>query len=181
MSDQKIVSLEDLEQGLRIDENGLDAALVQQPDLFYRVSKQLAFLSSRRDAKKQELAEEEAKADAETRTVAERRKEKVTEAEIKSAVRLDPNVMRASKELITLGGQVGALTALKEAFQQRSYVLKDLVNLFVANYYGSNQDGTASRSRAPQRALREHSATEAREVLKQKRKRYGDHGRDDRD
>jgi hypothetical protein len=170
------MSLVDLENGLRIDEHALDEALVQQPDLFYRVSKQLALLISRRDAKKQELAEEEAKADAETRETALKRKDKVTEAEVKSMTRLDPGVIKVSGELLHFSRLVGELSALKEAFQQRSYVLKDLVGLYVAGYYGSNQDGSSRRPNA-HNILRQHQASEAREVLRARREHYGDDGR----
>lgn len=161
-------SIEDLETGLRIDEHALDDALVQHPDLFYRVSKQLALLTSQRDAKKQELAEQEAKADGDIRETASKHKDKVTETEVKNMIRLDADVSRVLHELLDLNRQVGSWTALKEAFQARSYVLKDLVNLYIANYYGSNQDGGSSAGRA----LRNHSASHVREELKTRRQRY---------
>lgn len=156
-----------LEEGLQIDEYALDDALVTQPDSFYRVSKQLALLISRRDAKKQELAEEEAKADAELRETAVKHKDKVTETEVKNMIRLDRDVQKVSTEFLDLNREVGELTALKEAYQQRSYVLKDLVQLYIANYY-TNADGSSSSSRA----LRDHKAGRVREELNVRRRSH---------
>lgn len=160
-------TLEELETGLRIDEHALDDALVNHPDMFYRVSKQLAMLVSQRDAKKQELAEEEAKADGDIRETALKHKDKTTDTAVKQLIRLDKDVVRVSRELIDLNRQVGSWTALKEAFQARSYVLKDLVSLYIANYYTGNQDGGASG-----RALRNHNASHVRDELRTRRQGY---------
>lgn len=158
--------LEQLEDGLQIDQHDLDTALVQQPDWFYRVSKKLTYLVSQRDAVKQSLAEEEARCDAQFRSDAKNEKDKTTETEIKNMIRLDKEVRKISDHLLTLNRQVGEMTALKEAFQQRSYVLKDLVNLYVANYYTSNQDGGPSS-----RALKDHASDQARRGMAEARRR----------
>lgn len=161
-------TIEELEEGLRIDEQALNDALVSQPELFYRVSKKLTMLVSQHDAKKQELAEEEAKADGEIRETASKEKDKVTETEIKNMIRLDRDVRKVSNELMDLRREVGQLTALKEAFSQRSYVLKDLVKLYIANYYESTaEDGSGAH-----RELRDHSASRVRERLKTRRQAY---------
>jgi hypothetical protein len=155
-------TLAELEQRLSIDEHALDDALTQQPDSFYRVAKNLALLISRRDAAKQLLAEEEARADREFRDVAAKNNDKTTEAELKNMIRLDADVRKAQKSFLDLSQSVGELSALKEAFQQRSYVLKDLVNLYISNYY-SNQDGS-DNSRAS-RQIRDHDAEKAKKEL----------------
>lgn len=161
------MSIEALEQGLQIDEHALDDALIHHPDMFYRVSKHLALVTSQRDAKKQELTEEEAKADGDIRETSLRHKDKTTDTAVKQLVKIDKDVVRVARELLDLNRQVGMWTALKEAFQARSYVLKDLVNLYIANYYGSNQDGTGSRG-----ALRDHSASRVRDTLRTRRQDY---------
>lgn len=170
-----IVSIEALEEGLGIDEHSLDKAWLQQPDYFYRVAKQLALMTSRRDAKKQELAEVEARADADIRTTAANRKEKTTEAEIKASVRIDNDVLKVTKELSGMSLYVGQLGALERAYEMRSKALTKLVDLHIASYYRS---GDGSPSRASQRALGGREASEARDKLKVRRERYGD-GNDD--
>jgi hypothetical protein len=118
----------DLEEALAIDEHALDEALIRQPDAFYRVSKMLAVMASRRDAAKQALQEEEAYADERARSSIPDG-EKVTETSIKSLVRLDKQVLTANDKLLKLSRETALLQALKEAFQQRSYVMKDLGSL----------------------------------------------------
>ena len=146
----------ELERGLRIDEHGLNEALVEQPDMFYRVSKALAMEISRRDHAKQALADAEADADLAVRARAIAMEEKVTETEVKSRVRSDASVRTAIAEHLRLCETVGKLAALKEAFQQRSYALKELVGLYLANYY------SASEHTATQGQLRSRFADDAR-------------------
>lgn len=147
--DTKIVNtgpdISDLEEGLRIDPDGLDDACVAQPELFYRVAKELALSISRRDQQKQYLEETEAEVGLKTRHDAEVAEEKVTEGQIKSEVAAHPKVRAANSDLLRYQRRVAELTALKEAFSQRSYVLKDLVALYLANYYESAGEGGASK------------------------------------
>jgi hypothetical protein len=168
---RNLETIEDLETGLQIDEYALDEALVAQPEYFYRVSKKLALTVSQRDAAKQGLAEEEARCDGQFREDAAREKEKLTETEVKNLIRLDKEVIKQQEQLNRLNREVGLLTALKEAYQQRSYVLKDLTSLHIANYY-TNTDGAPS-GRA---ALRDHTAQVAKAGMNRMRRQ-----RDDRD
>jgi hypothetical protein len=39
-----------------------------------------------------------------------------------------------------LSRRVGLMTALKEAYSSRSYALRDLIQLHLANYYGSDME-----------------------------------------
>jgi hypothetical protein len=156
----------DLEEALAIDEHALDEALIRQPDAFYRVSKMLAIMASRRDAAKQALQEEEAYADERARSSIPDG-EKVTETSIKSLVRLDKQVLTANDKLLKLSRETALLQALKEAFQQRSYVMKDLVSLYVANYFGDASGGRSENS------LRTRRAEENRTAMAEERRRLG--------
>lgn len=146
----------DLEALLAIDENGLEEALRDQPTLFYRISKAYALEVSRRDAAKQALADAEARADLDIRdearedeATARRNKDeskiKLTESEVKARVALDGNVVRARDALASRSETLARLTALREAYQQRSYALKDLASLYIANYYTASEH-TAGRT-----------------------------------
>jgi hypothetical protein len=126
---------------LRIDKNALDEALIEQPDLFYRIAEALAMAISRRDAAKQELEIVEAETDRAVRVSMARGGEKTTEPGIKNAVRLHKDVIAATNELGDLQTEVGKISAMKEAYQQRSYVLKDLVALHIRSYYGDTTPG----------------------------------------
>lgn len=142
----------ELEKGLRIDEDALDEAHLQHADAFYRVSKQLAFLISQRDAAKQAVEDVEAEADQGIRQDAEKHEaKKITVLEVASLVRLDPSVKSARARFLSLAGNVNELTALKEAFQQRSYMLSGLTALYTANYFGPKRDGGDEAKRAAYR------------------------------
>jgi hypothetical protein len=158
--------IEELEQGLLIDEDALDEALFQQPDLFYRVSKQLALSVSYRDQTKQEKEDTEARVDAQLRHDAEIDDEKITEKEIESQKRLNKDVQKAARELLRLNKEVGSLTALKESFQQRSFVLNKLVDLYTAGYFG---DANHSRTVSKVKDYDHHQARQAMNKIRRQK------------
>lgn len=141
----EIELLKELEKAMLIDKDGLDDCLIAQPDLFYRVSKQLVHLVSKRDAAKHYLEVTEAEVDETIRAHArdtERKRadkgekeKKVTEGEIRAQISMHEDVVTAHQSLADLTRRAAAWLALKEAYQQRSYVLKDLTALHIANYY----------------------------------------------
>lgn len=136
----------ELEAALRIDEDGLDEALTEQPELFYRVSKAYAIEASRRDAAKQAVQDAEAEADVDARADVADQGKKTTETEIKALVQTDKRVVAARRRFAELAESTAKLAALKEAYQQRSYALKDLAGLYVANYYTASEHTNARRT-----------------------------------
>lgn len=156
--------LEDLENELRIDEHALEESLRDQPHHFYRVSKALALEISRRDAAKQALADAEAEADLAFRKDAVENERKFNEGEVRATVQTDGGVVRARDRLNALAESVGKLSALKEAFQQRSYALKDLAGLYIANYYTASEHNTAERG------MRDAAASSARRAMNEARR-----------
>lgn len=132
-------TIEDLEAALLIDEHALEEACREQPDFFYAVAKLLALETSRRDGAAHALKDVEAVADQQIRDDAEKMVAKVTEKEVESLKRTDPNVLAARNKLMELERRVGTLTALKEAWTQRNYMLRQLVDLHTAAYYGDVQ------------------------------------------
>ncbi|MDP3937714.1 MAG: hypothetical protein Q8R92_06220 [Deltaproteobacteria bacterium] len=153
----------ELEDALRIDEHALERALRDQPVMFYRVANAYALEISRRDAAKQALQDVEAEADLSVRGRAQRDDQKITEGQIRATVQTDGRVAQAQASLARRSEAVGKLAALKEAFQQRSYALKDLAGLYVANYY------TASEHNAASGAVRTRDAAEARARMSEAR------------
>jgi hypothetical protein len=140
------VLISELEQGLAIDRDRLDDALLQHADLFYRAAKELAETKSRVDVLKQVRDETEAVADREIR----RRHNndgsgKLTETMVESAKSLVPEVARAHNDLHTAELAAGKLGALVEAFRQRSHAMSSLVDLYVAGYFGDATPGRARR------------------------------------
>ena len=141
MPRERDATIQELESGVLIDERRLEEACSQHPDFFYRVAKRLAYETSLRDAAKETLANKEAAADARIRLEAERAEEKITEREVDSKKRLDPQVEAVRKQYNDLIYSVAQWTALKDAFLQRSYMLKTLAELYVSNYYSDTSTG----------------------------------------
>ena len=138
MTDPKLINT--LEAKLQIDPHALDTALREHPDLFYKVASELALAISNRDESKQNLDEIEAVVDLEIRAESARLGEKTTEKEVESHKKTDKRVMSANDVFIEEKLNTARWTALKDAYEQRSYALSKLVDLYLANYYSSNQD-----------------------------------------
>lgn len=148
--------ISELEAGLKIDEHKLDVALIYQPELYYAVAKELTLTISRRDEAKQNLEKVEAVFDQGAREAARKKEEKITEKQIDSLKATDDDVIEAFNELSALNKQVGQLSALKEAFTQRGYVLKSLCELHAQNYFSADSmrstDSKLKNSQAQQYA-----------------------------
>ena len=134
--------LDDLQANLKIDKNDLDNELIKQPTHYYRVAKEFANAVARRDAAKLELSREAARLDREIRQEARDAKEKITETEVLKLVQEHEDYGWAMQGFQDAEKEVNLLQALKEAFTQRSYVLKDLVGLWTQGYYGAGEHGT---------------------------------------
>lgn len=145
----------ELERGIQIDKDALEESLLEQPNNFYHVSMKLSLWTSRRDAAKQEQQLIEARADAAIRHNAEVAKEKITEKEVESQKRMDEDVRTGLDELLRYNHTVNRFANLKEAYQQRGYVLKELVALYLANYYATNNVSSSPRDRAAEAGKRE--------------------------
>lgn len=130
-------TLADLTALLRIDDTALEEALQQQPDAFYRVSGELALQRSRRDALKQYVKDAEAAAYLDYRAD----HPKAPAGEINALVRMDTDVQQVVDKLLTQERRVARLEALLDAFKQRKAALKDLVELYLHNYYSDASGG----------------------------------------
>lgn len=132
---------------LAIDKHALDEALEVQPVVFYDISQRLALQTSRRDALKQQLLVVEAEVDETIRRVGLTESgDKLTEKLIEAEKRRHPDTVQCMKAYLRASYYVNELSALKEAFIQRSYVLKELVSLHIANYYGDQGVRTNTNS-----------------------------------
>lgn len=158
--------LKTLEAKLVIDQHALDDALREHPDLFYKVASELALAISNRDESKQDLDEIQAKVDLDVRSEAAKFKEKTTEKEVMSMCQIDKAVIAANDKFLKEKYNTTKWTALKDAYEQRSYALSKLVDLYLANYYSSNEDKKTGGSN-----LRDARASHVKEELAERRKR----------
>ena len=161
-----MADLKHLELKLKIDEHALYIALREHPDLFYQVASELALAISNRDEAKQDLDEVEAEVDMELRKDAATSGEKTTETQIQSNKKLDKRVKAANDVLLEQRYNAAKWTALKEAYESRSYALSKLVDLYLANYFSSHEDKKTGAT-----TLREVQSRHVKEELASRRKR----------
>ena len=131
-----------LQAGIAIDKLALDECLIEQPQLFFEVSERLALLMSQRDAAKDNLKVVEAEIDDIIRGDAAQEDKKITETAVKKQIEAHRDVIAANKKLRDLNQQVAHIGALKEAYSQRSYMLREVVALHLAGYYDTATAGT---------------------------------------
>jgi hypothetical protein len=155
LGDVTVAPSSELERKLHIDEHNLEHECRNHPEIVYEVGKYLAWLVSMRDEAKQKLKEMEAAADAEIRHDAEVQGERITEKAVESHKLRHAGVLAAKDEVFKYERAVGAWGALKDAFQSRGYAIRDLIQLYIFNYYGSDMERSG-------RSISTHHADDAR-------------------
>lgn len=154
------LTLEQLRGMLAIDEDRLDECLMEQSDLFYNVAEGFALATARRDAAKLDLEQLTASIDSSIRARYAQREERLTETAISRLVAADHNIQNLERELLGYRAECDKWQAMKDAFSQRSYMLREIVRLLIAKM------GSLSLERGVSRA--ESDMAEAR------RERLGD-------
>ena len=129
-----MVGYDSFVEALKIDKNSLDEELIKQPEIYHSISDEYALAISNRDAKKEQLETTDAELDAHYRTVPD----KVTETRIKNLVQVDPRHTQAFEAYNEAKLKAARLDALKEAFGQRSSMLKELAQLTISGFTSSN-------------------------------------------
>jgi uncharacterized protein YigA (DUF484 family) len=148
----------ELEDSLKIDDDALDDCLVEQPGFFYHVAEAVAAANARRDTLKLKLEETLAELDQNIRSEALRTEEKITEASIQNRLRTFPRIQDLQRDYLDARTDAEKWTALKEAYQQRSFMLRELVALQLAQAHnlGIERGAVSARhelgDRARQRA-----------------------------
>lgn len=134
-SDNEDRTIESLRKLLEIDKYEIDEEIVRQPQLFFEIGEAAVKAAAERDFAKDELKRIDAELYGTLRRKLEKGSGKATEGQVTNAVLTDKQHIRAVKRYIRANEKSDLLQALKEAFNQRSYMLRDLASLYVANYY----------------------------------------------
>lgn len=158
------INLADLKQHLAIDKSMLDDEVVRQPSLFYAVSEVLTDAIALRDGAKEELAAVDAKMDGIWRSKLSKIHDKVTEKMVQNWVQNSSEHEKAFDAYLEAKTHADKLLALKEAFQQRSYMLRDLVSLYSANYYEASSIKPTKATEASQYNANRARMSNAREA-----------------
>lgn len=139
-----------LEARLKIDRYRLDDELVAQPPSYQEAAKARAMAISRRDRARDVRERVKAEAYGRIRTRLESAGSKVTETMIANEMALDEDVQRSESSVRGATQDADLWDALVLAWTQRSYALKDLVQLHVTSYTqsASSSAGSAGKVRA---------------------------------
>jgi hypothetical protein len=137
----------ELKRALVIDADDLDGCLVNQPGYFFNAAEAFSAANAARDMAKLELKELMAQLDGDIRRQAIDNDEKLTEVALTNRITILPNVKSAQRRLLQLSKDADDLQALKEAYVQRSYALKDLTAREIAalNNLGVERGSTGQR------------------------------------
>lgn len=147
--------LEALRQQLQIDRDDLDTCLVEQPDLYYHVAEAYVLAVAKRDEAKLDLEQVTAELGEVMRNAAAVKEEKLTEAAITRKLSDSPRLQEKERALLSLRVEADKWQALKEAFQQRSFMMRELVAMFIRRMSdvslehgnaGARQDLTSARA-----------------------------------
>lgn len=157
----------ELRSNLRIDDDDLDQCLVEQPGYFFNAAEALSMANSEREAKKLELKEVIAELDQDIRRQALENEEKLSENSIANRLTTLPRIKALQRELLALAKTAEDYAALKDAYIQRSYALKDLVSIQLARFNNLNvergsvgaRNNVADRARAQGEQQRRDRAT----------------------
>lgn len=162
--ESKFDIMAEFQSGLRIDKNSLDDELIRQPEIFYRVAALHARALADRDSLKVEVEKAEAELYNQFRVKASKSDEKATKDSLQAQVDQSPRMVDLRAQHLEAANRATIMYAMKEAYSSRAYVLKDLVALYLGNYFttesggkrrGEIMDKTAERNREETGRLRQ--------------------------
>lgn len=131
-------SFEELQEHLAFSKHDLDTAILQHSELYFEVSEQYVNATSIRDECKQLMEESYAKNSLRIRDQAVEEGRKLTEDLIKQLTLLDPEYQDAQKEFLLAKNKMELWGALKEAYNARGYMIREIAELWKANYFATN-------------------------------------------
>lgn len=134
------------EKALPIDRHNLDEEVIRQADLFYAVSKQCSGSEKQAAIARDLYYSVKAECAARVRKELEKQNNRVTKEMVDTALGADPENIEARKVYDEKKHNVTEWQALREAVLQRSFMLKELVQLYVAGYFIESKAENGSRN-----------------------------------
>jgi hypothetical protein len=167
----EMLSLTEAKDSLHIDKHALDEMVCEHPDLYEKVSTRCALACSLRDQQKFILSK------TESDVAYERRKEwgvagvKFTESMVKEVVAVSKELEKETKLYLRYKRDADIWQGVKDAYEQRGRMLRDLTQLYIAGYYTASST-SGKRSLQRQDPVRhEDAADEARRGMSHYRAR----------
>ncbi len=134
---------------LIVNKDNLDDELIHQPELYFRAAAEKARASSRLDAAKDQVKTMSASLFIQLEEEMGK-KGKTTVSGVQQAVESHERMQTAKLMARNAAEEYEEWQALVEAISQRSYILRELAQLYIANYYTSSSvsDQTTAEAKA---------------------------------
>jgi hypothetical protein len=131
-----MATYEELKAALDIERSELDFEIVRQPSLFNEAGEMAVEAAARRDMLKEKLSQKDADLyDRHRELLSEGADKKPSEAAIKMAIERDESHVKLTDKYLAAKAEADRLQVLRESFKDRSYMLRELSGLYVANYF----------------------------------------------
>jgi len=140
-------TIEEFEEALAINEQELQIACRNQPVMFHHVAKALVTARAEYRDAQTHLKRTEAEVALNLRQQADVAEERMTEKKCDELVTTNQEVVHADDAVNERYQRLEELLALKESYVQRKDMLRELVALFIADYYSDPTRGSESRMR----------------------------------
>lgn len=124
--------------GLIINEDDIDGTVRSQPSKYYEAGELHAESVAMRDTVKNQIQTTRSELYIEIRETIESGGKKITEANLAAMVDTDKGMLDLSSILVQANLLVGKVSALKDAFSQRSFAIRDIVALTIHNFMATN-------------------------------------------
>jgi hypothetical protein len=139
--------LQELRDRLRIDRDELDVSLEEQPELYYHVAHAHAQAVAEADTAKLDRDQGLAELDKEIRAEFDKAGTKFTENRIFQELQMLPEARELRLTRYKALEVVNDWQALKDAYHQRSFMLRELVALYIAQRHDSAMAGGSAEAR----------------------------------
>lgn len=153
-----------LRNRIKIDRDALDKSVEEQAQVFLEVCDRHVHALSLRDEARDKLSRRDAEIARDTRQKGEKGGTRTTEAMVNDSVMLHTEHIQLSANLTELKKQADLWGVLRDAFDQRMRMIKELVNLYAMGYFG------AAGALGPRNTVRDSLAETARARLDENRK-----------
>lgn len=144
--DRLVMALDNLQPYLAIDMKDLETAFIEQPQRYYEVGCVYSEALSLRDTEKNAVKELYAKLSFQKRDEFKTAGERDTDSKIDAAIVDDETYRQCMATYLEVNELSERAFALKAAFEQRSYALNKLADMYVCGYVTSSSTESGRRS-----------------------------------
>lgn len=131
------MNIEYLEEQLKIDTDDLDTVIIEHVENYYNVQKQFRLALQERDKCKRDEKDTHANLQLELREILIEVHGKTTESMVNASIEIHEDYQKIKDSLLNADIEFNKWSTLKSSYEQKSYALSYLVDLYIAGYFGA--------------------------------------------